>query len=77
MEGSYRYHQITKVSKLRNTYHIARNTKIQRISLTMSHSKFLALNADTPVSKEQEGCNIKHLGSIRIKCRHHQSSLHS
>jgi hypothetical protein len=27
----------------------------------MNHSKFLALNADTPVSKEQEGCNIKHL----------------
>ena len=24
----------------------------------MSHLKFLALNADTPVSKEQEGCKI-------------------
>ena len=26
----------------------------------MSHLKFLVLNADTPVSKEQEGCNIKY-----------------
>jgi len=25
----------------------------------LSHSTFLALNADTPVSKEQEGCKIK------------------
>ena len=29
----------------------------------MSHLKFLAPNADTPVSKEQEGCNIALFGN--------------